>query len=197
MKKEAPLLVLKEKIPHTNSKKPLSLYVTFLKKRSLDCSKGVNMIYELVLLFRPDVSMADLGATLKDLSALIKKDGGAIDVEEYWGFRTLAYRVEKRSKAHYFFMGIRIAPDKLDVIRHYLKFHKGLLRFLLTKALKEITSPSLLYFSSVANALSGSSQNAILVDKNGDSSSAHEQQELKDKEEMKKQDDVYEKEENI
>ena len=151
------------------------------------------MIYELVLLFRPDVSMAGLAAALKDLSDLIKKEEGSVDVEEYWGFRTLAYRVEKRSKAHYFFMGIQIAPCKLGVIYNYLKFHDGLLRFLLVKALKEITSPTLLYFSSVANALSGSSQNAILVDKNGESSSAQEQQEMEEQQQEKE----HAKEENL
>ncbi len=158
------------------------------------------MIYELVLLFRPDVSMADLSSSLKDLSALIKKEDGTVDVEEYWGFRTLAYRVEKRSKAHYFFMGIRIAPSKLEIIRRHLKFHKGLLRFFLTKVLKEITTPTLLYFSSVASALSGSSQNAILVDKNGDSSSAQEQQEQKDRQEQqehKEHNDLHGKEDKL
>lgn len=116
------------------------------------------MLYELVLLFRPDIVLGDLGDSLAALTQLIQKEGGSIEAEEYWGFRALAYRVEKRSKAHYMFLGIKMPSPGLNAIRHYLKFNKGILRFLFVQAPEGFQTPTALYVSSVANAVAGISQ---------------------------------------
>ena len=101
------------------------------------------MFYECVLLIRPDVSIKQVRVIVQSVQEVIEKEGGSLEGGEYWGFRTLAYRILKKGKAHYVCLGIRL--DDLKSLQHYLKFNRELLRFLLIKKPKGLTFPSPLF----------------------------------------------------
>ena len=79
----------------------------------------------------------------------IEKSGGKVHATEYWGFRSLAYPLAKRAKAHYVCLGME--ASSLEALNHYLKFHKDLLRFLFIKKPKGLEFPTLLLHSSLAD----------------------------------------------
>jgi small subunit ribosomal protein S6 len=113
------------------------------------------MLYELVLLIRPDVSMGQIGDFYKAISTMLESNGGKVEASEYWGFKTLAYPIEKRSKAHYVFLGISSPETYLKEIYHYLKFQSDIMRFLLVRKPEGFVLPTPLFYSPLSEAISG------------------------------------------
>lgn len=104
--------------------------------------------YELVLMIRPDTASRQISDIAHAIMKLIQDAHGEIIGSEYWGFRTLAYRVKKRAKAHYVYLAF--AAESLDGIYQYLKFHADVLRFLMLKQdSREIVLPTPLFYSTL------------------------------------------------
>lgn len=101
------------------------------------------MLYGCVLLIRPDVSTKHVGLIGQEVREIIERGGGRIEGSEYWGFRTLAYRIDKRGKAHYLYLGID--TESLDGFNEYLKFHKDIFRCMCKKAPKGLKFPTMLF----------------------------------------------------
>lgn len=98
------------------------------------------MFYECILLIRPDVSAKHVAEVTRTLESIIEKNDGKMIGSEYWGFKTLAYRIEKRAKAHYVCLGFSISS--LEAIYAHLKFHKDILRHLFIKKPKGLLFPT-------------------------------------------------------
>jgi small subunit ribosomal protein S6 len=105
------------------------------------------MFYECTLLIRPDVSAKHLSEVTRVLQGIIEKNGGKLIATEYWGFKTLAYRIEKRGKAHYVCLGIEV--PSLQPIYDHLEFHVDVLRHLFIKKEDGLTFPTLQMQSSL------------------------------------------------
>ena len=86
-------------------------------------------LYEHVFLTRQDAAPAQVEALTEQYKAVIAAGGGAVTKTEYWGLKSLTYRVKKNRKAHYTLFNID-APSAAviemerqmalseDVIRH-------------------------------------------------------------------------------
>jgi small subunit ribosomal protein S6 len=86
-------------------------------------------LYEHVFLARQDISAQAVENLTKEFSDIITEAGGKIAKTEYWGLKTLAYKMKKSRKAHYTLMNIdadhaavaemeRRMGLSTDVIRH-------------------------------------------------------------------------------
>ena len=86
-------------------------------------------LYEHVFLARQDISAQAVENLTKEFSAIILEAGGKITKTEYWGLKTLAYKIKKSRKAHYTLINIdadhaavaemeRRMGLSTDVIRH-------------------------------------------------------------------------------
>jgi small subunit ribosomal protein S6 len=73
--------------------------------------------YEHVFIARPDVSPAQMESSIEELKALIEEKGGKVHKTEYWGLRTLAYRVNKNRKGHYGYLDMEAGNEVLDAHR--------------------------------------------------------------------------------
>ena len=58
-------------------------------------------LYETVLIARQDVSTTQVESMTDEFAGIIEADGGSIKKREYWGLRSLAYRIKKNRKGHY------------------------------------------------------------------------------------------------
>ncbi len=105
------------------------------------------MFYECILLIRPDVSAKHVAEVTRTIESIIEKNDGQVIGSEYWGFKTLAYRIEKRAKAHYVCLGFSLSC--LDPIYAHLKFHKDVLRHLFIKKPKGLQFPTVQMQSSM------------------------------------------------
>lgn len=107
------------------------------------------MFYECVLIVRPDVSVKHLVEVARGIQQVVEGCGGTLEASEYWGFRTLAYRIEKRAKAHYLCLGLSL--PSMDPLYHHLKFHQDLLRSMCIKKPKGLQFPTPLFYSSLSD----------------------------------------------
>jgi len=63
-------------------------------------------LYESTFIIRPDMSTGDVEKLTVRLTDIITSNGGKIVKNESWGLRSLAYRINKTRKGHYFLLGI-------------------------------------------------------------------------------------------
>jgi small subunit ribosomal protein S6 len=129
-----------------------------VSNRAIPCRKNAVIVqkehsvhYECILMVRPDVSPKQVGLIVDSVKAVVERSGGQFKGGEYWGFRTLAYRIEKRGKAHYVCLGMFLTD--LSELTHFLKFHRDLLRYVFFKKPKGLTFPTLLFQSSLEELL--------------------------------------------
>ena len=57
-------------------------------------------LYEHVFLARQDVSNQQVEAMTKEFTDIITEGGGSVSKSEYWGLKSLAYKIKKSRKAH-------------------------------------------------------------------------------------------------
>jgi small subunit ribosomal protein S6 len=69
--------------------------------------KGYLMaLYEHIFLARQDISPQQVEALTETYSKVITENGGTISKSEYWGLKSLTYRVKKNRKAHFTLLNI-------------------------------------------------------------------------------------------
>ncbi|MDA0664973.1 MAG: 30S ribosomal protein S6 [Proteobacteria bacterium] len=57
--------------------------------------------YETVFISRQDISSAQVDTISDAMAEIITGDGGRIARREYWGLKSMAYRMKKNKKGHY------------------------------------------------------------------------------------------------
>ncbi len=57
--------------------------------------------YENVFIARQDVTTAQVEALTELFAGIITAQGGNVTKKEYWGLKSLSYRVRKNRKGHY------------------------------------------------------------------------------------------------
>ena len=97
-------------------------------------------LYECVLIARNDVTQQQVEAVADTIAAQFEADGhgGTIDKREYWGLRSLAYRIKKNRKGHYMLLGINAPPVSVNEMERLLGLNEDILRFM-TIRVDEIT----------------------------------------------------------
>lgn len=63
-------------------------------------------LYEHVIIARQDISAAQVEALTADFSKIIEDNGGTVAKNEYWGLKSLAYKIKKNRKGHYVLLNI-------------------------------------------------------------------------------------------
>ncbi len=69
-------------------------------------------LYECVLIARNDVTQQQVEAIADIVAAQVEPEGGSVQKREYWGLRTLAYRINKNRKGHYMLLGLDVKPPR-------------------------------------------------------------------------------------
>ena len=87
-------------------------------------------LYECVLIARNDVTQQQVETIADNVSAQLEGDGGSVQKREYWGLRSLAYRIKKNRKGHYMLLGLDVKPATLSEMERQLRLNEDVLRFL-------------------------------------------------------------------
>jgi len=61
-------------------------------------------LYEHVFIARQDLSNAQAEGLIEHFGQILKDNGGDVQGSEYWGVRTLQYKINKNRKGHYAFL---------------------------------------------------------------------------------------------
>ncbi len=63
-------------------------------------------LYEHVYLARQDVTAQQVETMTEQMKSVIEANGGKVEKIEYWGVKTLAFRIKKNRKAHFSLLNI-------------------------------------------------------------------------------------------
>lgn len=99
-------------------------------------------LYEHVFLARQDVSNQQVETLTKEFSDIIEAGGGKIAKSEYWGLKTLNFKIKKNRKAHYSLLNIDAPPAAVAEMERRMSLSTDILRFLTVKVEAHETEPS-------------------------------------------------------
>lgn len=87
-------------------------------------------LYEHVLLARQDVSAQQVEALVEQFKGIIEANGGSVPKTEYWGVKSLGYRIRKNRKAHYSLLNIDAPSAAVLEMERQMRINEDVLRFL-------------------------------------------------------------------
>ncbi len=87
-------------------------------------------LYEHVFLARQDVSQQQVDALVEQFTGLIGEMGGTVAKSEYWGMKSLSFRIKKNRKAHYTLMNIDAPAAALQEMERQMGINEDVLRFM-------------------------------------------------------------------
>ena len=87
-------------------------------------------LYESVFIARQDITSAQVETLADQFAEIITSAGGSIKKREYWGLRSLAYRIKKNRKGHYVMFNMETGPEALREYERILGLNEDVLRFL-------------------------------------------------------------------
>ncbi|MFO1154001.1 MAG: 30S ribosomal protein S6 [Rhodospirillales bacterium] len=86
--------------------------------------------YECVFIARQDISGPQVEALADHFAKVIEDLGGTIGKREYWGLRTLSYRIRKNRKGHYVLFNIDGPPAAVAEIDRQMRINEDVIRHL-------------------------------------------------------------------
>ncbi|MGC6530076.1 MAG: 30S ribosomal protein S6 [Candidatus Puniceispirillaceae bacterium] len=101
-------------------------------------------LYESVLIARQDISTAQVETLVDEFSAIIENGGGSIKKREYWGLRSLAYRIKKNRKGHYVMLNLESDSATLNEYERIMGLNEDILRFMTIRIDEVSDEPSIM-----------------------------------------------------
>lgn len=86
--------------------------------------------YEHVYLARQDISAQQVEALTEQFKDVITSNGGSVGKVEYWGVKSLAYRIKKNRKAHFTLMNLDASPAAIAEMERQMRLNEDVLRTL-------------------------------------------------------------------
>ena len=85
---------------------------------------------ECVFIARNDITQQQVEAIAEQVATTLAEGGGEIRKREYWGLRSLAYRIKKNRKGHYMLLGLDTPAAALNEVERQLGLNEDVLRTL-------------------------------------------------------------------
>jgi small subunit ribosomal protein S6 len=100
-------------------------------------------LYEHVFLARQDISQAQVEALTKEYTTVIEEGGGKVGKTEYWGVKTIAFKIKKNRKAHYSLLNIDAPPAAVAEMERRMGLSTDVIRFITVRVDEHETEPSI------------------------------------------------------
>ena len=99
-------------------------------------------LYEHVYLARQDVTTQQVDELTAHFKGVIEQQGGTVASSEYWGLKSLSYRLRKNRKAHFTLMNVDAPPAALAEIERQERLSEDVLRYLTVRVDEHEAGPS-------------------------------------------------------
>ncbi len=109
---------------------------------SLNRERHLMPLYEHVYLARQDLSAQQVEELTAKLTAVIGEMGGKVTKTEYWGLKSLSYRIRKNRKAHITLLNVDAPPAILNEIERQERLNEDVLRYLTIRVEAHEDGPS-------------------------------------------------------
>lgn len=90
-------------------------------------------LYEHVFISRQDLSNAQAETLIEEFSTVLSENGGSVVEQEYWGVKTMAYKVNKNRKGHYAFLKTDAPSAAVQEMERLMRLHEDVMRVLTIK----------------------------------------------------------------
>jgi small subunit ribosomal protein S6 len=99
-------------------------------------------LYESVFIARQDISSAQAEALTEQFAQIIGENGGTVSKKEYWGLKSLSFRIKKNRKGHYVLLNIDGPSAAVVEMERNMRISEDVIRYLTVKveALEEVPS---------------------------------------------------------
>jgi small subunit ribosomal protein S6 len=99
-------------------------------------------LYEHVYLARQDASPQQVEELTAHLKGVVEGLGGSVAKTEYWGVKSLSYRLRKNRKAHFTLMNLNAPPAAVNEIERLERLNEDVLRYLTIRVEEHEEGPS-------------------------------------------------------
>jgi len=99
-------------------------------------------LYEHVFIARQDVSAQQVEALTEEFKTVLESNGGSVAKNEYWGIKTLAYKIKKNRKGHYTLLNIDAPHAAVAEMERQMRLHDDILRFITLRVEEHEEGPS-------------------------------------------------------
>jgi small subunit ribosomal protein S6 len=99
-------------------------------------------LYEHVFLARQDVSQTQVETLTKEFTEVIEQGQGKVTKTEYWGLKSLTFKIKKNRRAHYTLLNIDAPSAVVTEMERRMGLSTDIIRFLTVKVDEHETEPS-------------------------------------------------------
>ena len=99
-------------------------------------------LYEHVFIARQDLSNAQAEGLIEHFGQVLADNGGSVVGSEYWGLKTLAYKINKNRKGHYAFVKSDAPAPAVQEMVRLMRLHEDVMRVLTIKVDAHEEGPS-------------------------------------------------------
>jgi len=99
-------------------------------------------LYEHVFISRQDLSNAQAESLVEHFGTVLADNGGKVVESEYWGVKTMAYKINKNRKGHYAFLKTDAPSDAVQEMERLMRLHDDVMRVLTIKVEEHAEGPS-------------------------------------------------------
>jgi len=87
-------------------------------------------LYESTFITRAELSRQDITKLTESVTSIVSAGGGKVVKDEYWGLRSLAYKIKKSRRGHYVMLGIDAPAPAVKEMERNLRHNEDVVRLL-------------------------------------------------------------------
>ncbi len=99
-------------------------------------------LYEHVMIARQDLSNTQAESLIEHFGSVLADNGGKLVEHEYWGVKTMAYKINKNRKGHYAFLRTDSPSAAIQEMERLMALHDDVMRVLTIKVDAHEEGPS-------------------------------------------------------
>ena len=99
-------------------------------------------LYEHVFISRQDLSISQAEGLIEHFSSILSENGGKVLSQEYWGLKTMAYKINKNRKGHYVLLKSDSPPEAVEEMERLMRLHEDIMRVMTIKVKIHEDGPS-------------------------------------------------------
>jgi small subunit ribosomal protein S6 len=99
-------------------------------------------LYEHVFIARQDLSNAQAEGLIEHFGQVLSDNGGTVAATEYWGLKTMAYKINKNRKGHYAYLRTDAPSNAVQEMERLMGLHEDVMRVLTVKVDAHEEGPS-------------------------------------------------------
>ena len=99
-------------------------------------------LYEHVFIARQDISNAQAEGLIEHFGQVLSDNGGKVIGSEYWGLKTMAYKINKNRKGHYAYVRSDAPSAAVQEMERLMRIHDDVMRVLTVKVDAHEEGPS-------------------------------------------------------